>query len=99
MITHTVFFTLMHPREGKEEASFFLRLSKLQEIEVVRAFNLVREVSPKNGFDYGLLMEFDSEEDLKTYNEHPSHIDFVNSIWIPQVRDFLEIDYIPLEGR
>jgi len=27
------------------------------------------------------------------YNEHPDHVRFVQERWIPEVGDFLEIDY------
>ena len=40
-------------------------------------------------------MEFASEEDYQTYNEHPLHVQFVETRWIPEVADFIEIDYKP----
>ena len=96
MIIHSVFFKLIHPVGGEDEAIFFSRLKELKKIDVVRAFKLVKEVSPKNEFDYGLVMELENQSDLKAYNHHPDHIEFVNTIWIPQVQDFLEIDYVSL---
>ena len=40
-------------------------------------------------------MEFDSSADYETYNTHPLHLEFVQTRWIPEVSDFMEIDYVP----
>ena len=40
-------------------------------------------------------MEFASTADYNTYNEHPIHVQFVETRWIPEVVDFMEIDYEP----
>jgi hypothetical protein len=51
-------------------------------------------VSPKNGFAFGISMEFADRDAYTGYNEHPTHVAFVESRWIPEVADFLEIDYV-----
>ncbi len=50
----------------------------------------------KNAFQYGLSMEFATDELYQQYNLHPAHVTFINEQWIPCVADFLEIDYEPL---
>jgi hypothetical protein len=40
-------------------------------------------------------MEFDSSADYDNYNSHPLHVEFVQTRWIPEVTDFMEIDYVP----
>ena len=30
------------------------------------------------------------------YNQHPDHVAFVQGRWIPEVADFLEVDYVAL---
>jgi hypothetical protein len=40
-------------------------------------------------------MEFDSAADYETYNTHRLHVEFVQTRWIPEVSDFMEIDYKP----
>ena len=55
----------------------------------------MREVSPKNDFDYGLTMEFADQAAYAAYNEHPQHVAFVADRWDAEVTDFLEIDTVP----
>jgi stress responsive alpha/beta barrel protein len=50
-------------------------------------------VSPKNDFRFGLSMEFAGADAYAAYNGHPVHTRFVEERWIPEVADFLEIDY------
>ncbi len=38
-------------------------------------------------------MEFENRKDYEDYSKHPSHADFVQNKWIPDVVDFIEIDY------
>ena len=40
-------------------------------------------------------MEFDGAEAYAAYNAHPDHVRFVEERWIPEVADFLEINYAP----
>ncbi len=40
-------------------------------------------------------MEFDSSADYENYNSHPHHVEFVQTSWIFEVTDFMEIDYVP----
>jgi hypothetical protein len=53
----------------------------------------VREVSPKNGFRFGISMEFADEDAYAAYNANPDHVRFVEERWLAEVADFLEIDY------
>jgi len=53
----------------------------------------VREVSPKNGFRFGISMEFADGAAYAAYNAHPDHVRFVEQRWLAEVADFLEIDY------
>jgi hypothetical protein len=93
-IRHTVAFALTHPTGSDEEAAFLAAASELAGIDGVEAFEILREVSPKNGFTFGISMEFADGDAYTGYNEHPTHVAFVESRWIPEVADFLEIDYV-----
>ena len=99
MIVHSVFMKLKHPKDSKEEASFIAEAAKLADIPGVLDYEIVREVSPKNNFEFGLTMKFASTEAYQAYNEHPSHVDFVENVWIPNVEVFQEIDYVNLAER
>ena len=93
MIRHTVVFRLKHEK-GSEQEKTFLKLAKqLSSISTVKNFECLKQVSPKNNFDFGLSMEFDNQADYDFYSNHPEHNEFVQKHWIPEVDDFLEIDY------
>jgi LAS superfamily LD-carboxypeptidase LdcB len=68
----------------------------LAAIPGVEKFEKLRQVSSKNAFAYGFSMEFADEAAYRGYNEHPEHVRFVEERWVPEVEDFLEIDYEPL---
>ena len=96
MIRHTVVFRLKHSAGSAEEASFLSAARGLASIPGVKNFECLRQVSPKNDFTLGLSMEFASQKQYDVYNNHPDHADFVQVRWIPEVADFLEIDYTPM---
>jgi Stress responsive A/B Barrel Domain len=90
-IRHQVVFTL---KPSTDEADFFAAILALEGIPRVEAFELMREVSPKNGFEYALTMEFADRAAYEAYNEHPEHAGFVERRWDAEVADFLEIDTV-----
>ena len=97
MIRHTVSFTLKHPAGSLAEKDFLASAEKLSAIDTVKNFEALRQTSTKNNFAFGLSMEFTSLADYQFYLDHPDHIHFVQSRWIPEVADFLELDYEPLD--
>lgn len=93
MIRHTVVFKLKNPPTSPETADFFAAAKKLAAIPGVQKFECLKQVSPKNNFDFGLSMEFDTAALYGQYNNHPDHAHFVQTYWAKNVEDFLEIDY------
>jgi Stress responsive A/B Barrel Domain len=91
-IRHTVAFRLGHPAGSAEEADFLAAAEELAAIGGVQEFEVLRQVGSKNGFDWGLSMEFADRSAYDAYNEHPAHVRFVTERW-PEVVEFLEIDY------
>ena len=59
----------------------------------VEAFEVLREVSPKNAFVHGLSMEFADRAAYRPTTSTPSTSAFVRDRWLAEVADFLEIDY------
>jgi len=93
-VRHTVSFALVHPEGSREEADFLAAAARLAEVVPgVEAFEVLREVSPKNGFVHGLSMEFADRAAYEAYDAHPEHVAFVSERWDAEVTDFLEIDY------
>ena len=97
MIRHTVIFKLKYPKDSREEKEFLTAAKKLSSITGVHHFECLRQTSKKNNFDYGLSMEFDTIKAYEEYNKHPDHAAFVQTFWIKDVEDYLEIDYEPFK--
>ena len=95
-IRHTVVFRLAHPEGSAEEADFLAAAARLAEIPGVETFEILRETSPKNDYRHGISMEFAGADAYQAYNEHPDHVRFVQGRWLPEVAEFLEVDYEPL---
>jgi heme-degrading monooxygenase HmoA len=92
-LRHTVVFTLVHEKGSAAERDFLEAAEQLATIPGVEAFELLAEVSPKNGYRFGILMEFADRAAYDRYNDHPDHIRFVQQRWLPEVSEFLELDY------
>ena len=93
-IRHGVVFSLKHEEGSDAEADFLRANAALADIPGVEAFELMREVSPKNDYDFGLTMEFADDSAYSAYNEHPKHVSFVADRWDSEVIAFLEIDTV-----
>jgi len=92
MIRHIVPFRLKHARGSAEEAGFLAANRRLADIPGVEQFELLRQISPKNDFDFCVSMAFADPAAYQAYNAHPDHIAFVQTRWLPEVADFMEID-------
>ena len=91
-IRHGVVFTLKHAEGSSEEPDFLKANAELAAIPGVEAFELMREVSPKNPYRFALTMEFADRAAYDAYSAHPDHESFVNNRWVNEVSDFMEID-------
>ena len=95
-IRHSVVFELRHGSGSPEEVDFLAAADRLRDIPGVEAFEVVREVSRKNSYRFGIAMEFADQAAYAAYNEHPDHVHFVEQRWLAEVSEFLEIDYAAL---
>jgi Stress responsive A/B Barrel Domain len=92
-IRHTVVFKLKHPHGSQEAKDFMTAAKKLAGIQGVEKFEYLRQISKKNKFEYGISMEFANQVLYDKYSNHPEHVAFVQTYWVKEVEDFLEIDY------
>ncbi|MEO7626669.1 MAG: Dabb family protein [Nocardioides sp.] len=97
MIRHTVAFRLVHPAGSAEETGFLTSARELATIPGVERFEQLAQTSAKNDFAFGFSMEFADAAAYDAYNQHPVHVAFVRDRWVPEVADFLELDYVPLD--
>lgn len=96
MIHHSVIFRLKYGAGSAEEKEFLGAAAALENIPGVQQFKMLKQVSKKNKFDFGISMEFDDQEAYDAYSNHPDHERFIKDYWLKGVEDFLEIDYKPL---
>ncbi|WP_246246669.1 Dabb family protein [Paenibacillus lemnae] len=96
-IKHMVTFSLLAGKDN-DESETFLRMSReeLSAIPGVEQFEVFRQVSPKNEYDYGFSMVFADQKAYDAYNEHPVHISYVEEQWKTKVSQFQEIDLVLL---
>ncbi|MHA8067465.1 Dabb family protein [Aquirufa sp. ROCK2-A2] len=73
---------------------FFLALKALAEIPGVENLEISKQISSKNQYEYGFSMVFESQEIYDAYSCHPKHDTFVQTWWIPNVEEFMEIDTV-----
>ncbi|MBO9571322.1 MAG: Dabb family protein [Chitinophagaceae bacterium] len=98
MIKHSVILSLKENISAAERKSFFEAAAALSNIEGVKKIEILNQVSPKNNYQFGIAMEFDSAEEYSHYNEHPQHQQFIEKYWLNYVEKFLEIDFEAFKG-
>lgn len=96
MIRHTVVFRLKHADGSPQERAFLQDAYELAKIPGVKNFEAMRQVGRKNNYRFGLSMDFADQRAYDGYNDHPAHVAFVRDRWVPEVAEFLEIDYAPM---
>ena len=99
MIRHTVAFRLNHAAHSESERSFLQAACELTKIDGVQNFECLRQTSSKNPFTFGLSMEFVNQDAYQFYCDHPDHVAFVQQRWLPEVAEFMEIDYAPYSAE
>ena len=83
-IRHTVAFVLVHAQGSDEEGDFLEAAERLAAIPGVESFELLAEVSPKNGYRFGISMEFAGRDAYEGYNEHRIMCDSCRSAGWPR---------------
>jgi heme-degrading monooxygenase HmoA len=93
-IQHMVIFNLKYDKESVETNKFLADGERiLSKIPGVQYFQVFKQVSVKNDYDYGFSMIFASKDAYTTYSNHSEHISFVEDRWKKEVTRFLEIDF------
>ncbi len=94
MIRHSVVFKLKHTAGSSEEKEFLDEAWKLKSIPGVMKLEVMKQISSKNPYEFGISMEFEDQESYDFYSNHPDHTRFVGQHWMPNVEVFMEIDYL-----
>ncbi len=94
MIRHSVILKFKPELGDENKVAFLEAAAKLNKIPHVKNLEVLKQISPKNDFEYGISMEFENDIHYKIYSNHSDHQQFIQNFWIPYVSDFLEIDFI-----
>lgn len=78
MIRHICAFKLKEENREANIAEFLKRAESLREIPEIRAFEAVKNAEglPESNYEVSLIFDFDSKEDLFSYQANPIHIEF-----------------------
>lgn len=82
-IVHHVFFWLKNPGSAADRDALIAGLRKLATVDVVRSLQIGVPASTEqrdvvdSSFQVSELMVFDSLADQQTYQDHPTHKDFI----------------------
>jgi hypothetical protein len=99
VIRHTVVFRLRCAAGSAAEADFLgTAREQLEGIPGVERFEVLSQTGGQSGYRHSLSMEFADAAAYAAYNSHPSHTAFVQGRWIPEVEEFLELDFEPYGG-
>ena len=71
-------FTLKEDNKEKYIIEFCERAEKLRELEVIKGFNVVRNIdgTPASNYDVALVFDFETVEDLELYQKSELHLEF-----------------------
>lgn len=97
MIRHSVILTLKSSLLSDDKKQYFDAVNELKKIPGVHKFEVLKQTSTKNPFEFGISMEFENQAAYDLYKIHTLHIAFVEKYWAACVEDFLEIDYQMLD--
>jgi Stress responsive A/B Barrel Domain len=98
MIRHTVIFRLKHAAGPAVAREFFNASAVPARLPTVENFDILRQASAKIEFTHGFSMEFEDQAAYDSYNAHPQHIGYVQNVWLQNIAEFMEIDYVPFAG-
>lgn len=93
MIRHSVILSLKPSLSPADKLQYFAAVDELKQIPGVQKFEVLKQTSSKNPFEYGISMEFETQQAFDLYAGHSLHTAFVEKYWAACVEDFLEIDY------
>jgi butyrate kinase len=91
MIQHTVAFRL---HDAADVSAFLADARLLAELSGVHDFEVLTQVGKKNSYRHALSMWFVDQHAYDLYDADPEHQRFVRDCWIPNVAEFIELDYV-----
>ncbi|RMG76986.1 MAG: Dabb family protein [Chloroflexi bacterium] len=81
MITHVVFFKLVTPNQETAQTIKSKLMALPKRIPQIKHYEVgINVIESARNYDLALISQFDTLEDLNTYQAHPEHQEVVNYI-------------------
>ena len=98
MLRHAVGVNLKYEKDEPRVKEFFKAAKQmLATIPQVQAYTHYVVRNPECGYQYGFVLDFESEETWLQYCEHPNNLKFSEEYWDRDVADYLFFNLAPLE--
>lgn len=99
MLRHVVAVNLNYEKGDPRIAEFFKAAKDmLSAVPQVNKYDHYLVQNPGDcGYEYGFILEFDSYEALEEYSGHALHLKFTEDYWNGAVKNFVDINYIPMD--
>ena len=97
MIMHTHVFSLKHPSGSPEEKQFLVDADNIAKFHGVKNFRVWRQISTQTECQFGISMEFDTDEDFEEYMKDRPHLDFAFARWFPAITLSRDITFKSLD--
>lgn len=94
MYKHLVLWKTRADASADEIKAMWEGLEKLRGLPMVKNWSYGSNFHPKiKDFDAALSVDFDSEEELNAYKDHPLHVRIANEQLFPLWESFTVVDY------
>jgi hypothetical protein len=98
MLRHAVGVNLKYGKDDPRVKEFFKAAKKaLATIPQVKAYTHYVVTNPDSGYQYGFVLDFESEETWMEYNEHPNNLKFSEEHWDKDVASYLFFNFVPFD--
>ena len=92
MLEHIVLLKVKDENASEQIISSLRELPS--KISVIKDLSVGKNFSERSkGFNIGLRVMLESEEDLNTYRNHPDHVKVLEEIVKPNIEDVVAVDY------
>lgn len=97
MIKHIVLFELSDELSHDEKACVIQRVKEAFEqlperIECLRCLRIAPNLNPSESYDFALIADLDTMQDVKTYAEHSEHVTLVSQMIKPHLKARAAVD-------
>lgn len=96
MLRHAVGVNLKYGKDDPRVKEFFKAAKQaLATIPQVKAYTHYAVTNSDCGYQYGFVLDFESEEAWMEYNEHPANLKFSEDYWEKDVAGYLYFNFVP----